>query len=355
MNQWTKKISTTVTATVALLCGGCGQQQTQQPQKTQVIGLSHITSPGSAWDKGAHKFAELVAERSNGRFQVKVYPLAELAQGNQKTELQQLCAGTIDMTLHSPIILALHLDKRFDAFSLPWLFPDHEVANAVCDGPFGDRAIGWLEEHGVHGIAYGVNGFRQLTNSVRDVTKPEDLADMKVRVAGTDLFRRVFSEFGASPTTMNFGELFIALQQGALDAQENPLSIIYSSKLYEVQDHVTVWNYAYDPLILTYNKKLWDKLPAADQELFTQCGKEAMAWQRDLVAREDRELIDKLAEKGMAITVLTPEQTEQFRVRCAGIYQEFAPKIGAEIVTEVQAEVERVEKQRHDRSTKQTN
>jgi tripartite ATP-independent transporter DctP family solute receptor len=319
-----------ILAAVVLMAGGCGKPT------TQTLRLSHITNPDSPWDKGARKFAELVAARSGGRLEVQVYPGAQLAQNNQKTELQQLCGGTIDMTLHSPIILALFLDKRFDAFSLPWLFPDLDTASRVCDGPFGQRALGWLEEHDVHGIAYGANGFRQLTNSVRPVRTPEDLAGMKVRVAGTDLFRAVFAAFGANPTTMNFGEVFTALQQGAISAQENPLSIIDSSKLYEVQKHLTLWNYAYDPLILTCNRQVWNRLSPADRELLEQCGKEAMAYQRQVVADDDARLVRELTQHGMEVVTLTGEEIARFRERCQGVYAEFAPRIGADVVKQVQ-------------------
>ena len=316
---------------------GCGKR-TGKARPT-IIRLSHITSPGSTWDKGAHKFAELLEQRSHGRYQVRVYAGAQLAQHNQKTELQQLCSGAIEMTLDSPIILALFLDPRFDAFSLPWLFPDHTVANKVCDGSFGKQALGWLDAHGIHGIAYGVNGFRQLTNSVRPVLKPGDLKGMKVRVAGTDLFRAVFAAFGANPTTMNFGEVFTALEQGAISAQENPLSIIASSKFYEVQKYCTVWNYAYDPLILTYNRALWEKLSSADQALITQCGRDAMAYERKLVEQEDRDLVAALRGKGMEVTVLDDGDKQVFREACSGVYETFAPRIGGDIVRRIQAAV----------------
>ncbi len=323
--------------------GGCRGRGKPGPR---IIRLSHITSPGSAWDRGARKFAELLEKRSHGRYKVEVYPGAQLAQHNQKTEIQQVCAGTIEMSLESPIILALFLDRRFDAFSLPWLFPDHATANAVCDGPFGKQALGWLEKHGIHGIAYGVNGFRQLTNSVHPVRTPQDLKGMKVRVAGTDLFRAVFQAFGANPTTMNFGELFTALEQGAVQAQENPLSIIYSSKFYEVQKYCTIWDYAYDPIILTYNKSLWERLPEADRRLISSCGRDAMAWERKLVEKEDHDLIAKLEAKGMVVTVLTPREKRAFRAACAGVYKEFTPRIGADVVRALQAAVTQAEKSR---------
>ena len=330
MKQTRSLVAVAIVSALALTTAGCGKQG------ATTIRLSHITSPGSPWDKGAQRFAELVAERSAGRIKVQVFPGAQLAQHNQKMELQQLCSGAIDMTLHSPIILALFLDKRFDAFSLPWLFPDHAVANSVCDGDFGKVALGWLEEHNVHGIAYGVNGFRQLTNSVRPVRAPADLKGMKVRVAGTDLFRAVFGAFGANPTTMNFGEVFTALQQGAISAQENPLSIIDSSKLYEVQDYLTVWNYAYDPLILTVNRGLWDRLTPADRDLLTECGREAMAYQRQVVADDDLRLTTELKGKGMNVVVLTPEEVAAFREACKDVYAEFSAKIGNDVVSQIE-------------------
>ncbi len=318
---------------IVVALSGCGRE------RAQMLRLSHITSPGSAWDKGAVRFAELVQERSQGRVQVQVFPGAQLAQHNQKAELQQLCDGTIDMTLHSSIILALILDRRFDAFSLPWLFPDHQTANRVCDGAFGRQALSWLNEHGVHGIAYGVNGFRQLTNSVRAVRKPDDLRGMKVRVAGTDLFRAVFTAFGANPLTMNFGEVFTALQQGTISAQENPLSIIASSKFYEVQQHLTLWNYAYDPLILTINQRRWNAMSEQDRALITECGLEAMAYQRSVVAEEDRRLVAELEQKGMTVCALSAEELDVFRAGVAAVYEEFTPRIGSEIVELLQSEV----------------
>lgn len=333
MDRWYRLGVCVVLTAATLGVSSCGRR------RATTIRLSHITSPDSSWDKGARKFAELVERESGGEIEVQVFPGAQLSQHNQKTELQQLCDGTIDMTLHSPIILALFLDKRFDAFSLPWLFPDHGVANAVCDGPFGQRALGWLDDHGVHGIAYGVNGFRQLTNSVRPVRHPDDLRGMKVRVAGTDLFRAVFAAFGANPLTMNFGEVFTSLQQGTISAQENPLSIINSSKIFEVQTHLTIWNYAYDPLILTLNRARWNELSPAARDIIARCGREAMAYQRQVVAEEDERLVRELQEKGMEVHALTQEEVEVFRNACTSIYDTFGPRIGEDIVKHLRAEV----------------
>ena len=140
---------------------------------------------------------------------------------------------------------------------------------------------------------------------------------------------------------MNFGEIFTALHQGTISAQENPLSIISSSKLYEVQDYLTVWNYAYDPLVLTCNLARWRQLSPDDQQLITACGREAMAYQRRLVAADDRRLLQELAASGMQVAELDPDEINRFRGACADVYTTFAGRIGTELVREVEAEVAR--------------
>jgi TRAP-type C4-dicarboxylate transport system substrate-binding protein len=162
---------------------------------------------------------------------------------------------------------------------------------------------------------------------------------MKVRVAGTDLFRAIFAAFGANPTTMNFGEVFTALQQGTISAQENPLSIIDSSRMHEVQSYLTVWDYAYDPLVLTFNRRSWDALTDDQRELLTECGREAMAYQRQVVREEDERLVRELRERGMEVTVLSPEERRAFRNACAGVYETFRERIGADVVAAVEAAV----------------
>ncbi|MBN1341289.1 MAG: DctP family TRAP transporter solute-binding subunit [Phycisphaerae bacterium] len=300
-----------------------------------LLRLSHITAPDSSWDRGASRFAELVDKASDGKIVVKVFSGGRLALGNQETELQMLRDGSIDMTLDSPIILALYLDKRFDAFSLPWLFHDHPQAMAVCDGPFGRQALGWLEKHGIVGLAWGVNGFRQLTNSRRPVLTPADMNGLKVRVAGSDIFLETFRHLGAQPLTMNFGELLTALEQGVVDAQENPLSIIESSRLYECQKHVTLWDYTYDPIILTINAKRWQSLSADRQATIRQCAKQAMDYQRKLVIEDDRAIPDRLTKQGMTVTRLTPAQREAFEAKTQGVYTAFRPRIGPAVVDQI--------------------
>lgn len=323
--------------TLALAMGFGGSARAAE----RTIRLSHITAKDSPWDKGAWRFAELVAKSTGGRIQVKVFPQSQLANGNQKAELEMLQSGVLDMTWDSPIILALFLDKRFDVFNLPWLYPSMDVANKVADGPMGELAYKWLAEKGVVGLGIGVNGYRELTNSKRPVSSPDDLKGIKFRVAGSKLYLETFKLLGANALTMNFGEVFTALQQGVIDGQENPTAIIDSSRLYEVQKYLTLWHYSFDPLVLCINKKVFDSLSPADQKVIRAAAKEAVAYERALSAEEEKRLPEELKKKGMQVNTLTPAQIAAFRERVKPVYAMAQEYIGAENMKLMLAEVER--------------
>jgi tripartite ATP-independent transporter DctP family solute receptor len=307
----------------------------------RTIRLSHVTAKDSPWDKGAVRFAELVARGTGGRIEVKVYPQSQLANGSQKAELEMLQSGVLEMTWDSPIILALFLDKRFDVWNLPWLYPSMEVANQVADGPMGELAFRWLAEKGIVGLGIGVNGYRELTNSKHPITTPDDLKGIKFRVAGSKLYLETFRLLGANAVTMSFGEVFTALQQGVIDGQENPTAIIDSSRLYEVQKYLTLWHYSFDPLVLCMNKKTFDALSPADQQVVRAAAREAVAYERALSAEEERRLPEELRKKGMQVNALTPEQIAVFRERVKPVYTMVQEAVGAENMKLMQAEVEK--------------
>ena len=310
----------------------------------KTIRLSHVTAKDSPWDKGAHRFADLVAKNTNGRIEVKVFPQSQLANGSQKAELEMLQSGVIDMTWDSPIILALFLDKRFDVFNLPWLYPSMEVANKVADGPMGALAMKWLEEKGITGLGIGVNGYRELTNSKHPITTPDDMKGIKFRVAGSKLYLETFKLLGANAVTMSFGEVFTSLQQGVIDGQENPTAIIDSSKLYEVQKYLTMWHYSFDPLVLCVNKKLFDSLSPADQAAIRAAAKEAVAYERAVSAEEEKRLPEELKKKGMQVNNLTPAQIAAFRTKVQPVYAMVQEAIGVDNMKLMLAEVEKAEK-----------
>lgn len=310
----------------------------------KTLRLSHVTAQDSPWDKGAHRFADLVAKNTGGRIEVKVFPQSQLANGSQKAELEMLQSGVIDMTWDSPIILALFMDKRFDVFNLPWLYPSMEVANMVADGPMGALAMKWLEEKGVVGLGIGVNGYRELTNSKHPITTPEDMKGIKFRVAGSKLYLETFKLLGANAVTMSFGEVFTSLQQGVIDGQENPTAIIFSSRLYEVQKYLTMWHYSFDPLILCINKKTFDGLSPADQNAIRAAGKEAVAYERAVSAEEEKRLPEELKKKGMQVNNLTPAQIAVFKEKVQPVYAMVQETVGADNMKLMLAEVEKAEK-----------
>lgn len=311
-------------------------------QKT--IRLSHVTAKGSPWDKGAERFAELVAKNTGGRIAVKVFPQSQLANGNQKAELEMLQSGVLDMTWDSPIILALFLDKRFDVWNLPWLYPSMEVANEVADGPMGALAYKWLAEKGIVGLGIGVNGYRELTNSKHPIAAPDDMKGIKFRVAGSKLYLETFKLLGANAVTMSFGEVFTALQQGVIDGQENPTAIIDSSRLYEVQKYLTLWHYSFDPLVLCINKRLFDSFSPADQKILRDAAREAVAYERQVSAEEERRLPEVLKQKGMQVNALTPVQIAAFRERVKPVYSMVEEYVGKDNMNLMLSEVEKAAK-----------
>ncbi len=297
----------------------------------QVVNVSYNVAEGSSWHQGAERFAELVDEYSDGEYVVRLHPNASLAGGSDRVELEMTQSGAIQFLIKSTTWMT-GLDDRYQVLGMPWLFPDHDVANAVIDGPAGDALYADIRDSDLVGLAWGVNGFRQVTNSERAIRTPEDLEGLRIRVPGIQLYLSIFNELGASPTTMNFAEVFTALETGAVDGQENPMSLISSSRFVDVQDHMTIWNYSYDALAFVSGTPFWDSLSDEDQSMFQQAAEEAMDFQREVVAQEDIELESALAEQGMTVTVLSEDEISTFQEMLQPVYDEYKAELGEEFV-----------------------
>ncbi len=317
------------------LCGcSRGPGKPGEARRSRIrVNLSLILGENSEWYAGAKRWKDLVESRSQGAFDVRLHPRASLSSGDQRTELTMVQGGELEASLESTILLTA-LDAKFSVFSLPWLFKNHEVANAVCDGPVGEHMLSLLPPKGLVGLAYGVNGFRQITNNRGPIEKLSDLKGLRIRVPSIPMYIHLFKFFGADPSSMNFGELVQALQQGAMDAQENPYSVIMAAKLYKVQKFVTHWDYSYDPLVLCVNAAFFERLTPEQQQLLRECAKEAMAYERGLIMKADKELPAKLTALGMKRNVLTPAQIKVFKEAQAPLYAECEkdPAIGKELV-----------------------
>lgn len=293
--------------------------------------MSVVTNESSSWTKGARLFSDLVRQRTESKIQITVYPNAELAGGDQVKELTGLQDGGINFTYHSNLLYS-NLDQSFAAISLPWLLTDYSQADAALAGPAGSQLLRAAEAKGIVGLAFGENGFRQLTNSKLAVRQPDDLRGLKIRIPGVKLYNSIYEALGASPVAMNFGEVIGGLRQGQIDGQENPMDIIVSSKLYDVQKHITIWNYSYDALILGINKKDWDGLSRPAQEIIKQAAVEASKEQIILSREAARTQLSLLRSQGMTVTELSPDEVNAFRAKVAPVYAEWSPRIGESLI-----------------------
>ncbi|WP_461204652.1 DctP family TRAP transporter solute-binding subunit [Clostridium sp. DL1XJH146] len=293
--------------------------------------MSVTTSDSSTWTKGAEKFAELVSEKTDGRVTVKVYPNEQLSGGNQSKGVEMLRDGAIDLSFHSNIIYSV-MDEKYGVISLPWLFPDFETADAKLSGDGGTMINDLLLESNIVGLGFGENGFRQITNSKQAITSPDDIAGLKIRIPGIKMYISLFQALGADPTAMNFSEVFTSLQQKAIDGQENPTDVIYSAKLYEVQEYISLWNYSYDALILGMNQDKFNSLDEAAQTAIKEAADEACEYQRELNRSNGEEQVEFFAENGMEVSELTEEEVSVFKELVQPIYDEYEPIVGSDLL-----------------------
>ena len=179
-------------------------------------------------------------------------------------------------SIHSTIIYSV-IEPKLAVVSMPWILPNNAAVDKAMKGAPGEEIKKLIRAKGIEPLAFGENGFRHWTNSKRPLTSPEDMKGLKMRVPGMKMYISLFKAMGADPTAMSFSEVFTSLQQGTIDGQENPISVIYTSKLQEVQKYLTICNYSYDPLVLGINKKLWDSLDKDTQAIMKSAAEEAMA------------------------------------------------------------------------------
>jgi tripartite ATP-independent transporter DctP family solute receptor len=286
-----------------------------------------------AYGKGMQRYAEVVEKATQGKVKLELYPNCQLSGGSERTMAEQLMMGTQEMGL----IPATLVSDAYMVFGLPFMFSNRQKAYAVCDGKVGQELLGMLEPRGLKGLALWENGYRQITNSKRPITKPEDMRGMKIRIPHVTNILETMKLLGVTPVPITFGELYMALQQGTADGQENPLSTIYTNKFYEVQKYITVINYIWSEMALVMNKSYYDKLPLDIQKVLYEKGREVAPYARGLLEEEDKSFAKKLEEAGMKVTVLTEAQIVPFREATKGVIDIMEPKIGKDIIEKVKA------------------
>ncbi|MFT3804791.1 MAG: DctP family TRAP transporter solute-binding subunit [Burkholderiaceae bacterium] len=302
--------------------------------------LSLVLGPAFPWGKGGEIWADLVRERTQGRINIKLYPGTSLVQGDQTREFTAIRQGVIDMAVGSTINWSPQI-KELNLFSLPFLMPDYAAIDAVTQGPVGQQLFKAIEKGGVLPLAWGENGYRELSNSKHDVKLPQDLKGLKIRVVGSPLFLETFTALGANPTQMSWADAQPALASGAVDGQENPLAIFTAAKLQTVaQKHLTLWGYVADPLVFVVNRDVWQSWTPEDREIVRQAaidaGKQEIAIARKGMVEADLPQVKEISALGVTVTRLDAAQREAFVKATRPVYDKWKKQIGESLVTQAE-------------------
>ncbi|HYG89774.1 MAG TPA: DctP family TRAP transporter solute-binding subunit [Azospirillum sp.] len=298
--------------------------------------LSTVLGKPFPWGVAGDRWAELVKEKTGGRINIKMYPGTSLVNGDQTKEFTALRQGVIDLAIGSTINWSPQV-KELNLFSMPFLMPDHKALDALTQGPVGKRLFDLLATKDVVPVAWGENGFREVSNSKRPIRTPEDLKGLKIRVVGSPLFLDTFTALGANPTQMSWADAQPALSTGAVDGQENPLAVFTAAKLPTLgQKNLTLWGYVADPLIFVVNKEIWNSWSKEDQEAVraaaVQAGQECIALSRKGITAQDDSLIKEIRAQGVEVVQLTPEQQKAFQTATRPVFDKWAKQIGPELV-----------------------
>jgi TRAP-type transport system periplasmic protein len=334
-----RKFAGYVAAAVALALAGPAAAQKYQAEYR----LSTVVGTAFPWGKGGEIWANLVRERTSGRINIKMYPGTSLVGGDQTREFTAIRQGVIDLAIGSTINWSPQI-KQLNLFSLPWLSLDYAGMDALTQGEVGKEIFRIVEKAGVVPLAWGENGFREVTNSKREIRKPADMKGLKFRVVGSPLFNDVFSALGANPTQMSFADAQPALASGAVDGQENPMSVFTAAKLHTLsQKYLTMWGYVADPLIFVVNREVWESWSKQDQDIVRQAaidaGKQEIAIARKGLTAQDDSVVKEIQGLGVTVTRLTPAELDAFKKAVRPAYDKWVPQIGAELVKKAEAAV----------------
>ncbi len=282
------------------------------------------TTETSTWAEGGRRFGKLVEKATGGKIKVNVYAADQLTNGNQSEGIQALMNGDpVQISMHSNLIYSA-FDPRFNVVSLPYLFDSVEDADTMLDGEAGELLKDILSEYGLHCMGIAENGFRELTNSVREIKSVEDMKNLKIRVAGSNLLMECYKRWGADATNMNWSETYTALQQKTVEGQENPLPAIDAASVQEVQPYCSMWNANYDCLFFCINQDIYDALTPEQQEVIDECGRLAVRYEREINRSGDAEIMSRWSEKnGVTITSYEDLDIDSFRNAVDGIDEWF--------------------------------
>ncbi len=328
---------------VMLGLAACGQSSNEgdeaasaKPAAARVLTIKfpHVTAPGTPKGQGAERFKQLVEERLGDRLKVEVYPSGQLM--NDDDSMDALAFGEVQMIATS-LSKFDRLTTKFQVFDLPFLFPGLEVVERFQAGPAGQELLNELADRGFQGVAFWHNGMKQF-GGPRPMNDPANAKGLKFRIMESDVLQAQILQIGGNPQKMAFGEVYQALQTGAVDAQENTWSNIYSSKFYEVQDYLTDTSHGYLGYLVAVNTEFWQGLPADLRSELNDIIIEVAEWVNDQAADINEEMKQKVADSGKSeIVELTPEELTAWQEVMRPVWAQFEEEIGADLIQAAQA------------------
>ncbi|MEO8133743.1 MAG: TRAP transporter substrate-binding protein [Betaproteobacteria bacterium] len=314
---------TVVAAALATLCALPGFAQETMKMNISITQNSHY---GVAIDA----FAKEVERRTAGRYKIQNFYSGALGAERESIEGVQL--GTLDLTMTSTGPVP-NFVPEVAILDIPFLFRDYAHARGTLDGPIGQEMLKKFESKGLVALAWGENGFRHMTNNKRAVNVPDDLKGLKMRTMENPIHIQAYKQFGILPTPMAFTEVFTALQQGTVDGQENPLSVISAGKLGQVQKHISLTGHVYSPALILMSKAKFDKLSPADKQAFLDAAKEAVKVNRARIDDDERKVVAEL--KGLGMTVVENVDKSKFQAALAPTFAEFGKRFGQDNIDKI--------------------
>jgi tripartite ATP-independent transporter DctP family solute receptor len=313
-------------------CGGSQKAAKDTAGEKIVLRMGHQVVTDHTVHKASVYFAEKVKEKTSGKVEVQIFPGGQL--GGEKAQIEGMMAGTQDLGFLTNATLANWIPS-FMAIDLPYVVKSEADADRILGGEVGKALFDLLPSKNIYGLAWGENGFRHFTNSKRSLTSPDDLKGLKIRSMENKLYIDMFRMLGCDPTPMAFTEVYTGLQQGTVDGQENPTSIIFQNRFYEPQKYLSLTAHAYSPFIIYASKMKLDKLPADIQKAIREAALEAGAYQRKIVREDNAKSIENMEKKGIKVDRLTPEQLKVWADRVIPLKEQYKNVVGADIYNKI--------------------
>jgi len=320
-----------VTAVMALaLAAPAGAQQ------PIIIKFSHVVAVNTPKGKGAEYFKKIAEERTGGKVKVEVYPNSSLFKDGEEMEALQL--GSVQMLAPSVSKFGPLGAREFEIFDLPFLFDSYDDLHKVTDGPIGKALFKKLESKGITGLAYWVNGFKDMSAN-KALRKPEDMKGLKMRIQSSKVLESEMRAFGALPQVMAFSEVYQAMQTGVVDGSENPPSNFYTQKMYEVQKYLSLTDHGVIEYAVIVNKKFWDGLPADIRTTLEAAMKDATKYADDIAKKENEEALAAVKASGKTeIITLTPAEKAAWKKAAVIVHKENESRVGKETIEAVYKE-----------------